>query len=74
MISVQQKISKYNTKTETTKIDVACIQETHNIETTIYEEDGYKIIFSQEETSDQNNDKKTQENAIKEKGGVALNI
>ena len=26
------------------KIDIACIQEKHNIETTTYEEDGYKII------------------------------
>ena len=56
------------------KIDIACVQETHNIATAIYEEGGYKIICTPSQATgmlemNQSTDKK---NITKGTGGGAL--
>ena len=64
------------------KIDVACIQETHNTEMTIYEEDGYKIIFSPEKERESINDNEhiqelnnmNKQQGINEKGTGGVSI
>ena len=45
MPSERKKIPEYNHETKNQNIDIACIQETHNVESVIYEENDYRIII-----------------------------
>ena len=50
------------------KIDIECIQGAHNVDTTVYEANGYKIFFSPSGKADDANPSKKQIETGKHKG------
>ena len=71
----EQRINELLTRLEIQKIDIACIQETHNTTLDVYENHNYCIQFSKATTSG-NNNKGSNKNGDKKQdkgiGGVAI--